>query len=160
VIPPAAAVLPRGRRDEAGFAAGAESLVFGTLVFVLGTIMVLNAWSALDARFATSAAAREAVRAVVAAPPEADLESAAWSAAATAFAGHGRDPAELEVTWLGASATPAQVRCGEVRFRVESTVPVVAIPRWGSRLAFQVSAVHAELVEPYRAGVVGSVCEP
>lgn len=152
--------VAHGRSEEAGFAAGAESLIFGTLVFLLGTIVVLNAWSALDARFATAAAAREAVRAVVGAPPDADLDAAAWAAAATAFAGHGRDPGDLEVAWLGATAAPEQVRCGEVRFRVETTVPVLAVPRWGRGAAFQVSATHAELIEPYRAGVAASVCEP
>jgi hypothetical protein len=146
--------------NQAGFVAGAESLIFGTLVFVLGTIVVMNAWSALDARFATSAAAREAVRAVVVAPPDADLSEVAWTAAAAALAGHGRDPGDLEVTWLGPTPGPEQVRCGEVRFRVETTVPVLAIPRWGSGAGFQVSAVHAELIEPYRAGVAASVCEP
>lgn len=153
-------VSPCRSVDERGFVAGAESLVFGTLILLLGTLVILNAWVVLDTRFAAAAAAREAVRAVVEAPPGSDLDDAAITAAATAFAGHGRDPDDLDVIWLGGADGPAQVRCGEVRFRVETDVGVVVIPRWESRPSFTVSAVHAELVEPYRAGVEASVCEP
>ena len=145
--------------SEDGFVAGAESLVFGVLIFVLGTIMVLNAWSALDARFAAAAAAREAVRAVVDAPHDADLVQVADSAAEIAFAGHGRDPDDLEVVWVGDPAGPQRARCGEVRFRVETAVDVVLLPRWNSPPSFRVSALHAELIESYRAGIEESVCE-
>jgi len=149
----------RPNSSEGGFVAGAESLIFGVLIFVFGTIMVLNAWSALDARFAAAAAAREAVRAVVDAPNDADLVQVANSAAATAFAGHGRDPADLEVVWVGDADGPERARCGEVRFRVETTVDVVLLPRWSSPPSFQVSALHAELIESYRAGIDATVCE-
>lgn len=146
--------------SEDGFVAGAESLIFGVVIFVLGTIVVLNAWSALDARFAAAGAAREAVRAVVDASEGADLAEVANSAAVDAFAGHGRDPAGLEVVWVGDADGPERARCGEVRFRVETTVDVVLLPRWNSPPSFQVSALHAELIESYREGIEASVCEP
>lgn len=162
------AVVGRGRSawggaqqnpSEGGFVAGAESLIFGVVIFVLGTIVVLNAWSALDARFAAAAAARDAVRAVVQAPAGSDLAAVAESAAVAAFAGHGREPAGLEVIWIGDGDGPQRARCGEVRFRVETTVDVVLLPRWSSPPSFQVSALHAELVESYRAGIDATVCE-
>lgn len=127
---------------------------------MFGTILVLNAWAALDARFATAAAAREAVRAVVDAAPDADLVEVAEQAAATAFAGHGRDPGDLEVVWTGPSDAPELLRCGEVRFRVETTVWALILPRWESPPSFRVSAEHAELVESYRAGIEASACAP
>jgi hypothetical protein len=153
-------VSRRSTSTESGFVAGGEALIFGMLIFVLGTIVVLNAWTVLDARFAASAAAREAVRAVVEAPIGADLDQAAIAAAGMAFEGHGRDPADLEVIWAGATEDPVQARCAEIRFRVETQVDVLVVPRFGTRSAFRVSAVHAELIEPYRSGLEGSVCSP
>lgn len=152
---------PTSRWDlEAGFVAGSEALIFGVLILLSATIVILNAWAALDARFATAAAAREAVRAVVMAPSDADLLAVATDAAAEAFTGHGRDPYDLEVVWAGAGDAPARVRCGEVRFRVATSVPVLLVPRWRQPPTFEVSAVHAEVVERYRAGIAASVCAP
>ncbi len=144
---------------SAGFVAGSEALVFG-LLLVLATIVVLNAWSAIDARFATAAAAREAVRAVVDAPLGADLDTAAVGAAREAFAGYGREPGDLEVVWDGEPPGPQQARCAEVRFRVHATVDVVAVPRWGDRPSYRVVAVHTERIDPFRSGLEGSTCAP
>jgi hypothetical protein len=61
---------PSARRwsGDDGFAGGLEALVFGVLIFVIGTLLVVNAWAVVDAKFATSSAAREAVRAAVETP--------------------------------------------------------------------------------------------
>lgn len=143
---------------DAGLVAGAEALIFGVLVFVLGTIIVLNAWVAIDARFATSAAAREAVRAAVEAAPGVDLDAAARQAGAVAFAGHGREPGELTVTWDGGPGGPVQARCAPVSYRASTTVAILALPRFGGRSSYQVASVSSELIDPFRDGLVESVC--
>lgn len=167
------ATLPAGQRwpdrrsatepwgpSEAGLVAGAEALIFGVLIFVLGTIIVLNAWVAIDARFATSAAAREAVRAAAEAAPGVDLDSAARQAGAAAFAGHGRQPGEVTVSWDGELGGPVQARCAPVSYRASTTVEVLALPRFGGRSSYQVTSVSSELIDPFRSGLVESACVP
>ena len=145
--------------DERAFAAGAEALIFGALVFVLGTIIILNAWSVVDAKFATSAAAREAVRAVVEAEVGSDLQATADRAAAAAFQGHGREPADVTVVWDGDELGVVQARCAEVRYRATTAVGVMAIPRFSNQVGFTVTAVYSELIDPFRSGLQESVCE-
>jgi hypothetical protein len=143
------------RRDlarEDGFVAGAESLLFGVLVFVIGTLIVVNAWSAIDAKFATSAAAREATRAAVEAAAGADLQAVATAAAHATLQGHGRHTAPgLRVTPVGATTL---ARCAEVGFAVQVDVPVLDLPLIDRRMAtYRVRSEHRELVDPYRSGL-------
>ncbi len=154
---------PRSRSrfvtDEQGLAAGAEALIFGVLVFVIGTIIILNAWSVVDAKFATSSAAREAVRAAVEAPPGADLDATAETAAAAAFEGYGRDPTKVSVLWDGTGSGAVQARCAPVQYRVTTTVGVMMVPRLSNRLTFDVSSVYSELIDPFRSGLQESACD-
>ena len=64
-------VARSGWRDDRGQVAGIEVLPFGFLVLVAGTLLVVNAWAVVDAKFAVDAAVREAARAYVEAPDEA-----------------------------------------------------------------------------------------
>ena len=138
--------------DEGGQVGGVEGVIFGVLVFVLGTLVVANAWALVDAKSAASAAAREATRAFV--------ESSAGSAPA-AFAeatqvardtieGYGRDPFKLVVVAESASLR----RCARVTIRTEYPVPLVSLPilgRYGH--GFTAVARHSELVDPFKAGL-------
>lgn len=135
-----------------GFVAGAESLLFGVLIFVIGTLLVANAWGAIDAKFATSAAAREATRAAVEAAPGSDLQAVATAAATATLQGHGRhDSTGLRVTPVG--ATQLQ-RCAEVGFAVQLEVPVLSMPVVDRRVTtYRVRSEHRELVDPYRSGL-------
>jgi hypothetical protein len=143
--------------DERGFAGGAEALVFGVLIFVLGTLLVVNAWAVVDAKFATSAAAREAVRAAVETPAGGDPESRARVAAAEALAGHGVDVDRATVTssWGGRLE-----RCAEVVYEVRLRVPALVLPGIDRRrTGFDVSATHREVIDPYRSGLeLGGEC--
>lgn len=140
-----------GRRvdAEAGFVAGLEALAFGVLIFVLGTLVVVNAWGVVDAKFAASAAAREAVRAAAEASDLDQQGPLARAAAAQALDGHGVDE--------GAEVQPLRVgltRCQEVAFRVRIEVPVLILPGLTERVApFVVVAEHREVVDPYRSGL-------
>lgn len=156
------AASPRWRRrrshGEDGFAAGAEALVFGVLVFVIGTLLVVNAWAVIDARFATAAAAREAVRAAVETPVGSDPDQRARSAASDALVGHGVDPTRATITsrWGGQLR-----RCADVTYEVHLRVPALLLPGVARRRAgFDVSASHAEVVDPYRSGLaIGDRCD-
>ncbi|MEY2465047.1 MAG: hypothetical protein QOH64_3185, partial [Acidimicrobiaceae bacterium] len=84
-------------RDEHGQVAGVEALPFGVLLFVVGALLVANAWAVIDAKMATDSAAREAARTYV----EAETHEAglldATAAAREAIAGQGRDPSRLDL---------------------------------------------------------------
>ena len=51
--------------EDCGQVGGIEVLPFGLLVFIVGTLLVANAWAVVDAKLAVTSAAREAVRSYV-----------------------------------------------------------------------------------------------
>ncbi|MFP4312182.1 MAG: hypothetical protein ACLFS9_09430 [Nitriliruptoraceae bacterium] len=134
--------------------AGLEALAFGVLVLLIGTLVVVNAWAVVDARFATAAAAREAVRAVVEAPETAlsptQLEQRARSAAVQAFAAHGYErPPEV-------SGPPLrQARCATVEVTVGVEVVPALLPWLDEPPSYRVASTHREVVDPFRAGLAG-----
>ena len=139
-------------RSERGQLGGIEGVAFGFLVFVVGTLIVVNAWGVIDGKLAAAAAAREAARAYVeSADPEA-ADAAASSAATDALAGYGRDPTRMTIRRDG----DAFGRCRRVTFTVEYPIRVGAIPVLGRSITtFTAAARHSELVDPYRDGVPG-----
>ncbi len=139
-------------RDESG-QAGLE-LPFGLLTFVVAALLVANAWAVVDAKIAVSAAAREATRAFVEAPVDADPLALADAAARSAIEGAGRDPDELVLTPLEATFA----RCETVRFEAGYQIPALRLP-WlgGFGSGFTATSRHAEVVDPYRTGVPRTV---
>jgi hypothetical protein len=151
--------VPAGRRPgppgvdeprEQGQIGGLEAVIFGVLVFVIGTLVVANAWGVIDAKMAASAAAREATRAFVeASDPDTALDAARRAAAETIRA-HGRQPSRMGFL------PPDGVlrRCARVAMTVTYDVPLVSIPllhRLGN--GFTVSGRHSEIVDPFRSGL-------
>jgi hypothetical protein len=145
--------MRRVRRTESG-QAGMEVIPFGLLTFVVGVLLVANAWAVIDAKMAVSAAAREATRAFVEAPVDGDPLALADAAARSAVAGAGRDPAKLVLTPLDA----VFARCETVRFEASYRIPAIQVP-WvgGFGSGFTATARHAEVVDPYRTGVPRTV---
>ncbi len=139
-------------RTEAG-QVGIE-LPFGLLTFVVGALLVANAWAVIDAKIAVSAAAREATRAFVEAPADADPLALADAAASSAIQGAGRHAGQLQLTPLEATFA----RCETVRFEASYQIPAVSLP-WlgGFGSGFTATARHAEVVDPYRTGVPRTV---
>jgi Mg2+/Co2+ transporter CorC len=154
--------------DDAGVVGGIEAIPFGLLVFVLGALLIANAWSVIDAKLAVNAAAREATRRYV----EAEVTSSAGGGAAdraatragmAALAAHGRDPGRAQVRLTGLasrSGAAGPVRCARVTYTATYQVPALALP-WIGGLGdgFDVSARHSELVDPYRDGLPGDTSD-
>ena len=149
-------------------AGGVEALPFGLLVFVVGTLLVANAWAVVDAKFAVDAAARQATRTYVEAEVDgaggADgartAEAAAVDAGLAALGAHGRDPAEARVALTDLEAVGGQsgfTRCARASFTAAYEVPALTLP-WigGFGDGIDVTSTHSELVDPYRSGVPGS----
>lgn len=141
--------------DERGQIAGLEGLVFGMLLFVFGTLLVVNAWAVVDAKLASSAAAREATRAFVEGRVPDEAARAAEAAGRAAFAGYGRSPARAELRLVEG----ALARCSRVVFEASYRLPALRIPVLGGLgEGFRVTSRHAELVDPYRSGLSGEGC--
>lgn len=140
------------RRDERGQAGGVEAIAFGLLVFVVGTLIVANAWAVVDAKFAVSAAARHATRTYVeTGRTGSDAEGPARDAALTTLHSLHRDR-DARVAGVRGGFR----RCGRVEIEVSTSVPVLRLPFVGAGgPAITVSGRHAELVDPYRSGVEG-----
>ncbi len=139
--------------DDRGQLAGMESLVFGFLVLVVGSLVLANAWAVVDAKYAATAAAREAVRAYVEASSETQADRAALDAATSSIRSHGRDPAEMSLT---VDTEGGFGRCRRASVEVVLEVPSVRVPFIGGfGRRFEIRASHAEIVDPYRSGLEG-----
>ncbi len=138
-------------RDDAGQVAGIEAIPFGLLVLTVGVLLVAHTWAVVDAKFTTTAAAREAARAYVEAPSPGTAEASAMEAAGAVVVRSGRDPGTL----LLERVSRGFGRCVPTRFEAVLEVPTVAAPWRGDRPARSVRAHHTEVVDPYRNGLPG-----
>ena len=140
-------------RGEEGFAGGFEGLLFGLLLFVVGTLLVAFAWGVLDTKTATGEAARQAVRTYVEAPDASSAATRAEGAADAALAGYGRDPARAKVSLVSGGFA----RCDRVAIAVTYPAPLLELPFVGQLgRGISVSSQHSELVDPFRSGLGGA----
>jgi hypothetical protein len=157
--------VTRARGDDRGQVGGIEVLPFGLLVFVVGTLLIANAWAVVDAKLAVDAAAREAARHFVEADVPAaddfgDAEAAARRAGYEALAAHGSEAARSTVELTALESPDGQAgfaRCARATFTARYDVPVLRLP-WigGFGSGLDVTGRHSELIDPYRDGVPGS----
>lgn len=141
-------------RGEAGQVGGIEAIPFGLLVFVLGALLIANAWAVVDAKFATDAAARQATRTFVEADAGGDPFTDAVDAARAAIDAHGRDADRATVVPIG----PFELaRCERATFEVTYAIPALSLPLIGGfgRSPFTVRSTHSEVVDPFRSGLTG-----
>lgn len=148
------------RRDwaaEDGVVAGAEALAFGVLIFVIGTLIAVNAWAIVDTKVAANAAAREAARLVVESDPGDDLQGRAQQVAEATVAGFGKDLVEVGTVAIAG----ALQRCARVTVTVPLTLPTVRLPLVGGFGGdVEIRGSHSELVDPLRSGLpAGGSCE-
>ena len=137
-------------RDEDGAVGGIETLPFGVLVFVVGTLIVVNAWGVVDAKLAVAGAAREAVRAYVEAPVDSSPEQLGAAAAHTALRTAGRTARAPVIAFDGEFR-----RCARVRATVSYLIPAVRLPWVGSMGTFTARSTASEVVDPLRSGLEG-----
>ncbi len=133
------------RRNDRGQVAGIETLAFGVLVFVIGTLIATNAWSIVTTRTSGQAIAREYLRAYT------DERSAPDALRA------GRRTALLVADRRGVPAGRLTIDdpdrfgpCQMARVRVEIEVPLVRLPLLGEVGQTTVTIESDERIEPYR----------
>ena len=134
---------------------GIEVLPFGVLIFVVGSLLVANAWAVVDTKFMVTSAAREAARAYVEAPDQGTGMARAQVGVADAVAGQGRNPNHAHVR-VDHDHGRAWGRCVRVVATVGYRVPALTLP-WigGYGHGFDVAAKQSEIIDPYRAGLPG-----
>ena len=137
-------------RDERGVVGGLEALPFGVLVFVIGTLIVINAWGVVDAKMSVASAAREAVRAYVEAPEGTDPVKAARSAAQGTLEAMGRTARSPAIRLSGDFA-----RCSRITAEVAYRIPALRLPWVGGLGSFTARSTATELVDPLRSGLAG-----
>jgi Flp pilus assembly protein TadG len=137
-----------------GTIGGMEMLPFGLLLFVVGGLLVTNAWGVVDTKLAVSAASREAVRRYVEAPDETTAGDDARAAADETLRGYGRNPAKA--TFQIDTDGRGFARCSRVTVRVTHDVPAIALPFIGGYgHSFTAASRSSEVVDPYRSGLPG-----
>lgn len=145
---PPRSLQPERCRGDAGFVGGSESMIFGVLIFVAGTLLLFNAWAVVDAKMAASSAAREAARTYVESDGDPGPAVAAGREAFDATSGFAPD--QLQITIDGVFA-----RCQRITVTASYTVPAISLPFGGFGSGFQVTSSHSEIVDPFRSGLDG-----
>lgn len=142
-------------RTERGAVGGLEALPFSVLIFVCGSLMILNAWAVVDTKMAVTAAAREAARTYSEAQAPGPGRRDAARAAREAYSAHGHDPDRLRVS----GPTGALARCGRVEATARAVVPAIRIPLVADLGRIEVRSTHRERVDDLRTGLPGeAVC--
>jgi hypothetical protein len=139
---------------DAGQVGGIEVLPFGVLIFVVGTLLITNAWGVVDAEVAADAAAHQAVRTYVEAPDGVTAAARAQAVARATLAGYGRRPELMHLSIDRGGR--AFARCVPATVEIDYPVPAIRLP-WigGYGHAFNVHARHTELIDPHRSGLTG-----
>ncbi|MEX0869009.1 MAG: hypothetical protein WD011_04990 [Nitriliruptoraceae bacterium] len=135
---------------EAAFVGGAEALIFGVLLFVVGSLILVNGWAVIDARFAAANAARAATRAAISTPIGSDPHVQARVAADRVLRQDGHKDVEYDVV---AERSTSLGRCDPVRYRVTIRVHPTALGRFGWSDGIDVMATSGQVVDPYRSGL-------
>lgn len=141
--------------DERGVVAGSDMLLFGFLVFVLSSLVIVNVWTVIDASLAVSTAAREGARAFVESEPD-----TAWLEAQQRMTevmdDYGRTDRAV------APSPPAIVtyeRCAVVTITAEYDVALISLPLFGDFGSLtRIDATHSERIDAYRSGEFEGAC--
>ncbi len=147
------------RFDDRGQLAGGEAIPFGVLIFVVGSLLIANAWAVVDAKFAVDAAAQAAARDLseTTASSYGLARERAIDVGEATFAGYGRDPDRVDIELLDRPSDERVVaRCDRIVFEASYVVPAINLPFIGGYGdGFTVTATHARTVDPLRSGVEG-----
>ena len=149
---------PRRRIDwseDRGQVGGIEVLPFGLLVFVIGTLLVANAWAVVDAEARRHQRSTRSSAQLRRSRRQTHAVEAAEAAARSAITGHGRRAGRTEVEITHAHGG-AYARCTRATVTVHHRVPALSLPFLGGYGdGFDVAASQSEIIDPYRSGLPG-----
>jgi hypothetical protein len=134
--------------------AGAEVLFFAFVILLSLTLVIVNAWAVIDAKFMVTGSAREGAHAYI---ESADQDTARSAAVRSADAAITRAGGRLDRR-VATQVDGFFERCGRVTVTVRYRIPSVRVPALGFSLGTrEVSSSHTEIVDPYRSGLAGEV---
>jgi hypothetical protein len=143
--------VSRVRRTDRGQAAGIETVPFGILVFVAGTLVVVNAWALVTARSGAASVAREYLRAYTHASSQAEGIRRADAVAAIVAREEGFGAADVRIddprSW-------GPCVLAEVTVRVR--VPEIRAPFLGGFGSMDVVVTHRNRIDAFRVHDPGS----
>ena len=144
-------------RGERGVVAGLDGLVFGMLVMVAGTLLIVNAWAVVDSRTALDGAAREYLRSYTRAGDPGTARSSGAAAVTAFLAGRGMDPAAVRT----AHPDPTTFGpCAAATVELSLVVPVARVPFVGGFGSTTVHVTGTELVDAHREVIPGAAFDP
>lgn len=132
---------------ERGAVAGLDALLFGTLILLAGTVLIINLWSAIETRTALDAATREYLRTYTASVDGPTAAARAEHAARTVLEHRSTPLQSLRIQ-------PPEVArfgpCEPSTVQLTATVPSVRLPFLDDLGTTVVSVTATELVPPHR----------
>lgn len=137
-------------RSERGAIGGAEGLLFGMLILVGGTLMIVSAWAVLDTRMALDAAAREYLRSYTEQTDLARARAAGDRAAIEVLRARGNNPAAVEITTVDENGFGP---CALARVQLSSTVHWIHAPLVDALDGIgdsRIRVTHSELIDAHR----------
>lgn len=149
---------PRDRRDDDRGAAGVEMLPLGFLVFVVGSLMIVNAWTVVDSWMAVSTASREGARVFVESPPD-EAWPATQQRVLDVMDDYGRGTRTLAPQPPVIEGDGSYTRCALVTVSVEYDLAFITLPFLGGFGSIDtIEATHSERIDPYRSGDFEGEC--
>ena len=145
-------------------AAGAEALALGSIVLVVATLLVVNAWAVLDTRTALESATREYLRAYT----EADSPgAAAHDGERSARTVLDERPALADIVQLSPPDPGAFGPCAPAMVTMSAEVPAVRIPfivdGWGRHIvtvrAVELIDAHQEMTRGAAYDLTRTACD-
>lgn len=134
--------------------AGAEILFFAFVILLSLTLVIVNAWAVIDAKFMVTASAREGAHAYI---ESVDQDTARAAALQSADAAIVRSGGRLDRR-VATEVDGFFERCGRVTVTVRYRIPSVRVPAFGFSLGTrEVASSHTEIVDPFRSGLAGAV---
>ena len=139
---------PRRGRGERGQAAGIETIPIGVLVFISGTLLVVNAWAIVTNRSTADSLAREYLRAYTKESSRPAALAAGQRVVDAIVDAHGlpheRVRIEPPTQWLA---------CAPATVTIRLTVPEVRAPFLGGFGTTEIVVTHRDRLDGYRAGI-------
>ena len=134
------------RPDERGQVGGVESIPFGVLVFIVGTLIAVNGWGWLSTHRAADSIAREYLRTYTEQRSEAEASAAASDVADIIIESRSISPDRVTIT------TPTTHEpCEIAQVTVAIATPAMRLPFITDLGARTVSVTHIERMDPYRS---------
>jgi hypothetical protein len=136
---------------EHGQAAGIETLPFGVLVFIAGTLLVVNAWAVVTNRATADSIAREYLRSYTKETSRPAALDAGRRVVDAIVASRGLPPGRVHV-----DPPTAWGACAVATVTVHLTVPDIHAPFLGDLGTHQITVIHRDRIDAYRRGVAST----